>query len=85
MALHPRVKHIFLTLLIVVAVNLGVAILLRPSVAPAQVPGRQKFVYKVAHVRYDEAEIQAVVNIFSRDGWELVSHYNEILIFKRQM
>jgi len=85
MSLQPNGRHILLTILLVVAVTLCADILLRPALAPAQVPGRQKYVYKVAHVRYDESEIQAVVNIFSRDGWELVSHYNEILIFKKSL
>jgi hypothetical protein len=39
--------------------------------------------YKVARVRYDEQSIQTAVDLFARDGWELVSHYNDILIFKK--
>jgi len=85
MKITSRARHILITALLIAAVNIGFELLFRPSLAPAQVPGRQKVVYKVAHVKYNETEIQAVVDIFSRDGWELVSHYNEILIFKKTL
>lgn len=49
----------------------------------AQGSSRAKFMYKVVKAGADEQSLQTVVDLFARDGWELVTHYNDILIFKK--
>ena len=77
----------FRTLLIaavfLLAANILITLFSRPPSSQAQDLGRQRIMYKVVKTQYDEQSIQTVVDLFSRDGWELVTHYNEILIFKK--
>ena len=78
------VKGLFAAAIVLFAVNILLLLALRPSETSAQGLGRPRTQYKVTHVHCEEGEIQTVVDIFARDGWELVTHYNEILIFKKQ-
>ncbi|HUI64598.1 MAG TPA: hypothetical protein VL126_07145 [Bacteroidota bacterium] len=83
--MHQRaLKHFFIAAIVLLAANIVITIALIPPSSSAQVPVHGRTMYKVTHVHCNEQEIQTVVDIFSRDGWELVTHYNEILIFKKQ-
>jgi len=77
-------KHLLIAAIVLLAGNIVLTIVANPSVSFAQMSSRQKTLYKVAHVRDNEQEIQTVVDIFARDGWELVTYSNDIVIFKKQ-
>jgi len=77
-------KRFLIAAIVLLAGNIVITMALNPSFTSAQVPAHARTMYKVTHVHCNEQEIQTVVDIFSRDGWELVTHYNEILIFKKQ-
>ena len=77
-------KRLVIGAIILLAGNIVITMMLNPAVTSAQVSPHQKTMYKVAHARNNEQEIQTIVDIFSRDGWELVTYNNEILIFKKQ-
>ena len=83
--IHQRtLKQLLMAAIVLLAGNIVITMALNPSSSSAQVPAHPRTMYKVTRVHYNEQEIQTVVDIFSRDGWELVTHYNEILIFKKQ-
>ena len=84
MIYNQSLKRLLFAAIILLAGNIVVAMVLNPAVTSAQVSPHQKTMYKVAHVRDNEQEIQTVVDIFSRDGWELVTYSNDIVIFKKQ-
>jgi Na+-transporting NADH:ubiquinone oxidoreductase subunit NqrC len=77
-------KHLLIAAVLLLAVNIIITMALNPPTSSAQVSSRQKTLYKVAHVRDNEQEIQTVVDIFARDGWELVTYSNGFVIFKKQ-
>jgi hypothetical protein len=77
-------KHLLIAVILLLAGNIVITMVVNPAVTSAQVSSRQKTLYKVAHVRDNEQEIQTVVDIFARDGWELVTYSNDIVIFKKQ-
>jgi hypothetical protein len=68
---------------ILMAINVVAMITSMRIPAYAQTYGKAKFMYKVVKVADDEQSIQTVTDIFSRDGWELVTYCNDILIFKK--
>lgn len=39
--------------------------------------------YKVVPVRYSQANLQSALDKYSNEGWELATHYSDILIFKK--
>ena len=49
----------------------------------AQTSNRAKYMYKVVKTAGDEQSMQTVVDLFARDGWELATQSNDILIFKK--
>jgi hypothetical protein len=49
----------------------------------AQNFSRAKYMYKVVKTAGDEQSLQTVVDLFARDGWELVTHSGDFLIFKK--
>ena len=77
-------KRLFIAAILFLAGSIVVTMIVNPAMMSAQTSARQKTMYKVAHVQNNEQEIQTVVDIFSRDGWELVTYSNDILIFKKQ-
>lgn len=82
--LSQSLKRLLIAAVILLAGNIVIAVVLNPPVTSAQVSAHQKTMYKVAHVRDNEQEIQTVMDIFSRDGWELVTYSNGMVIFKKQ-
>ena len=84
MTIIRAARGLLLAAIVLLAANILLTVALRPAESSAQGLGRPRVMYKVTHVRCEEGELQAVVDIFSRDGWELVTHYNEILIFRKQ-
>ena len=84
MITERKTKRTFWILLFLVLINCALAALQMSQTLHAQAFGpRAKFMYKVVKASSDEQSLQSVVDIFGRDGWELVSHYNDILIFKK--
>lgn len=64
-------------------VNLLLMALVFHQSSQAQGSIRAKYMYKVVKAGVDEQSLQTVTDLFARDGWELVTHYNDILIFKK--
>ena len=73
-----------LLLIVLLTINILSTVLSKDTPSSyAQTIGRAKYMYKVVRATYDEQAIQTVVDLFARDGWELVTHYNDIVIFKK--
>lgn len=84
MATERKSRKLIYGALALLCINLFIMGLVFHQSSQAQVVGgRAKFMYKVVKAGTDEQSLQAVVDIFSRDGWELVTHSNDILIFKK--
>ncbi len=49
----------------------------------AQTTSRQKFVYKVLRIQKDEQDVQVIVDLFARDGWEVAALSDDFVIMKR--
>ncbi len=84
MATERRARRLIYGAVALLFINLFIMMIGYHQSTNAQVVGgRAKFMYKVVKAGTDEQSLQAVVDIFSRDGWELVTHSNDILIFKK--
>jgi hypothetical protein len=77
-------NRLFWILLVLVGLNLAITAGLLTQSSTAQTLGpRAKFMYKVVKTGTDEQSLQTVVDLFARDGWEVVTHYNDTIIFKK--
>jgi hypothetical protein len=79
-----KTNRLFWILLVLIGLNLTLAVGLVTQSSMAQTLGpRAKYMYKVVKAGADEQSLQTVVDLFARDGWEVVTHYNDTLIFKK--
>ena len=84
MATERKSRRLFYGAVALLCINLFLMGLVFSQSSQAQVVGgRAKYMYKVVKAGTDEQSLQAVVDLFARDGWELVTHYSDILIFKK--
>ena len=69
---------------LLLVLNLLLLVLVVRQTSQAQTySARAKFMYKVVKTNGEEQSLQTVVDLFSRDGWELVTQDSGILIFKK--
>lgn len=79
-----KTRRLFWATVFLMVFNICLTILLLSGQSTAQTAyGRAKFMYKVVKSGSDEQSLQTIVDLFARDGWELVTHYNDTLIFKK--
>ena len=84
MATDRRNRRLFWILILLVGINLVIAAALLTHTSTAQTAGmRAKYMYKVVKTGSDEQSLQTVVDLFARDGWEVVTHYNDTIILKK--
>ncbi len=83
MSAERKARNLMFGAAILFCVNLFLLFLVFHQSAEAQTTIRAKFMYKVVKAGTDEQSLQTVVDLFARDGWELVTNSNDILIFKK--
>ncbi len=83
MSAERKWRNLMYGAIILLCVNFFLAAFVFHQSTQAQVSSRSKYMYKVVKSGADEQSLQTVVDLFARDGWELVTHYNDILIFKK--
>ncbi len=83
MSADRRARRFLYAAGLLLCINLLLTTVVFHQSSQAQNYNRAKYMYKVVKTAGDEQSLQTVVDLFARDGWELVTHSGDILIFKK--